>query len=304
MNGGGGGFRGRLETIWQPQDLQSSMDRTRQQRDSVETAELFDSVVSEINQVDTDGLNGHKQEILDALQPSYPGSIDLRGGGSYTKHTYVDGLSDVDVLLDLGSYGDSQIPNKDDVPAILEEAEKQLQSRLPGAKISAGRMAVTVEFADGQQIQVLPAFCTKTTCRIPSPEGEGWVTTRPQVFAQLLRDRNAEVSGRLLRCIKLAKRICHAQGVEIKSYHLENIAVVAFDKYTGPKSDPEMLRHLFNRAKELVTKPMRDVTGQEEHVDRYLSSAPDRTNLSQGLARIERTMRNAENPEAWRNILG
>ena len=305
MGGSGGyGFYRTPGSRWTPSDLDESLEQTRQRTAMAEVIEVFDEAMSRINQMDTEALNKHKETVLTTLQSLFPGAYDLRGGGSYTRHTYVNGMSDVDVLLDLGPFSTSDIPNKDDSAAVLKEMEKRLQQRLPGTKVKAGRMAVTVEFSDGHEIQVLPAFSYYSGYRVPDRKGSGWVVTKPQVFAQLLRERNAQVGGKLLRCIKLAKVIRENQGVELESYHLENIALKAFENYTGSTSDSAMLRHLFSQAKVLVARPMKDLTGQQDYADGQLTSDAARTALARQVAVVERAIVEAEgNPDAWRKLL-
>jgi len=304
MGGSGGySFERTSRQAWQPPNLESSLEQTRQQAAEAEVAAAFAEALSEINQTDTEALNRHKNEILKALESAFEEAYDLRGGGSYTRHTYVDGLSDIDILFVLGPYSSSKIPNKKDPQAVLGDMKERLRQRFPNTKITSGRMAVTIQFSDGLELQVLPAFRYHSGYRIPGPQGSGWTITRPQVFAKLLQERNAEVGGKLLRCIKLAKRICDNRGVEVKSYHLENMAVKAFEHYSGSRSDEDMLRHLFNRGKVLAASRMRDITGQQAYVDR-LTSQTQRTMLSQQLAAIEREVAKANGDgNAWRTLL-
>lgn len=305
MGGSGGySFERTSRRAWQPSNLENSLEQTRQQAAEAEVAAAFADALSEINQTDTEALNRHKNEILKALESAFEEAYDLRGGGSYTRHTYVNGLSDIDILFVLGSYSSSKITNKENPQAVLTDMKKRLRQRFPNTKITSGRMAVTIQFSDGLELQVLPAFRYRSGYRIPGPQGSGWTITRPQVFAKLLQERNAEVGGKLLRCIKLAKRICDNRGVEVKSYHLENMAVKAFEHYAGSRSDEDMLRHLFNQAKVLAATRMRDITGQEAYVDRLTSKA-QRTMLSQQLAAIEREVAKAEGDgNVWRSLLG
>lgn len=305
MGGSGGySFERTSRRAWQPSNLESSLEQTRQQAAEAEVAAAFADALSEINQTDTEALNRHKNEILKALETAFEEAYDLRGGGSYTRHTYVNGLSDIDILFVLGPYSSSKIPNKEDPQAVLDDMKERLRQRFPNTNITTGRMAVTIQFSDGLELQILPAFRYRSGYRIPDPQGSGWTITRPEIFAKLLQERNTEVGGKLLRCIKLAKRICDNRGVEVKSYHLENMAVKAFEHYSGSRSDEDMLRHLFNQAKVLASTRMRDITGQQAYVDR-LTSQTQRTMLSQQLAAIEREIAKAEGDgSAWRKLLG
>jgi hypothetical protein len=305
MGGNGGYSYGRFrDASWEPPDLENSLKQTRQQVADAEVASVLASALSQINQIDTEALNLHKEEILKALESEFVEASDLRGGGSYTRHTYVNGLSDIDILADLGPYSSSSIPNKADSRAVLADMERRLRQRFPNTNITAGRMAVTIRFSDGLELQILPAFRYHSGYKIPNSQGSGWTITRPQVFAKLLRERNASVGGKLLPCIKLAKHICEKKGLEVKSYHLENIALKAFEHYTGPRSEEDMLRHLFNQAKALVATRMKDVTGQEVYVDRYLSSMTARTQMARQMATIEKEITEAKgNSNAWRQLI-
>ncbi len=285
MGGSGGGYR--RSVAWQRTGLETSLRQTRQREREIAVTEVIDEALRDINQVDTEALNRHKQTILEALNDQFDGVYDLRGGGSYTRRTYVNGLSDVDVLLDLGEYTAADFPNKDDPQALLKEMEALLRRRLPFTDIRAGKMAVTVSFSDGSEIQVLPAFREGQGYRIPDPHGDGWTVTRPREFLRLLTERSRRIGGGLRRCIKLAKLICGNQGVDVRSYHLENMALKAFEQYAGPKTMPAMLRHFFSQAKVLALTPMPDVTGQETHVDRYLGTTAARQRLARQLRQIE-----------------
>ena len=119
-------------------------------------------LLSEFNDRDIDGIRTHLDTIEGALTKEDIGSIQLVYGGSVKKHTYVDGLSDVDMLV--------KIENSDLVDAtpqqVLRYFEMKLQERLPFSDIKTGELAVTVSFSDGLEIQILPAITTKNTPQI------------------------------------------------------------------------------------------------------------------------------------------
>lgn len=301
MSGGGGSYG----QPWRPRSVAPTFEQTRRHERAIAVAEVVQRAVSRISQTDTPALERHKQTILDALNDQFEGAYNLHGGGSYTRGTYVRGVSDVDVLLNLGEYARSDIANKNDPAALLEEMRARIQQRLPSTSVTAGKMAVTVTFSDGHEIQVLPAFRAGDGFRIPDPQAGGWTVTRPREFRRLLDERTREIGGGLRRAIKLAKELCDRRGIDIRSYHLETMAVQAFKGYRGPTTTPDMLRHLFGRAKSLALNPMPDVTGQEEYVDRYLGAPGQRARLARTLAAVERAIVSAgDDPAAWRDLLG
>jgi hypothetical protein len=257
-------------------------NQTRQQAAEAEVAAVFKDALAQINQIDTAAINRHKEEIFQALKSEFEEAYRLRGGGSYSQRTYVNGISDIDMLFVLDAFSSSRIPNKENSKAVLADMEKRLRQRFPTTKIKSGHMAVTLKFSDGLEIQVLPAFSYRSGYRVPDYQGTGWTVARPHIFTQLLQQRNAEMRGQLLPCIKLARQICENQGLEVKSYHLSNMAVKAFEQYTGPRSHEDMLRHFFNKAKELTASRMRDITGQGVYVDNYMTSKAQRIALAIG----------------------
>lgn len=305
MGGSGGyGFERRQQTRWQPPDLEHSLERTHQQAAEAEVAAAFTDALAQINQIDTEALNRHKEEVFQALKSAFEEADGLRGGGSYSQHTYVNGISDIDMLFVLDAFSSSKIPNKENSKAVIADMERRLRQRFLTSKIKSGRMAVTIKFSDGLELQVLPAFRYHAGYRVPNYRGTGWTVARPHLFTQLLQQRNAEMGGKLLPCIKLAKQICENQGLEVKSYHLSNIAVKAFEHYTGAKSYEDMLRHFFNKAKELTATRMRDITGQGAYVDNYLTSKSQRTALAQQLDTVEQKIARAEgNASEWQKLL-
>jgi len=91
-------------------------------------------------------------------------------GGSLRKHTYVDGLSDIDALLVVNA---SLLVNSTPQD-VLSYIEGCIRSRLPGTQVKSGDLAVTITYSDGIQIQILPAIKTARGIRITNQNGTGW----------------------------------------------------------------------------------------------------------------------------------
>ena len=105
--------------------------------------------------------------------------------------------------------------------------------------VRAGNLAVTVEYADGTGIQVLPAIRTKRGgIRIAHSGKPAWShTIHPANFAEQLVAVNTAKSGRVVATIKLAKAIadCHIKRPtrKISGYHMECLTIQAFRNYDG-----------------------------------------------------------------------
>lgn len=308
--GGGGGSIG---YGWNPEKLAREVREAEQRVQSelfkTELAGLVSSLLSRVNDRDTNLVRRRLNEIIDALTGVLADHIDQVFGGSVAKHTYVDGLSDIDCLLIVD--GDElayQGPG-----AVLNNVARTLSEKLAEkAEVSAGNMAVTVRYGDGLEIQLLPAARDGDRLVIPSSRMKGqWSLVNPKKFQEALTKYNRQCDNKLVPTIKLAKAILgQLPGAhQLSGYHVESLAIDAFKNYTGPKTVAAMLPHFFENAKERVKRPMTDSTGQSVHVDGYMGEANSqaRLNASHILGRISKRLSNATaagSINQWKDIFG
>ncbi len=196
-------------------------------------------------------------------------------GGSVQRGTYVTGLSDVDVLLIVNQ---SSLVNQS--PArVIQQVRQSIQARLPNNPVRAGNLAVTVGYASGIEIQVLPAIRTNSGgVRIAEPGSTTWSNVvQPENFARRLAEVNDANNGRVVQVIKLAKAManCHIgrPSRKFSGYHLESLAIGAFRGYRGPQDPKTMLSHFLTHSMTAVRNPIADTTGQSGYVDEYLGPA-------------------------------
>ena len=196
-------------------------------------------------------------------------------GGSVQKGTYVTGLSDVDALLIVNESSLlNQPPSK--VKKFVRDA---VQMGLPNNSVRVGNLAVTVEYADGTEIQLLPAIRTKSGgIRIARPGNNQWSSiAHPERFAEKLAEVNTARGGRVVPVIKLAKAMAACfikqKDRKLSGYHMESLAIDAFEDYEGPLYSKSMLAHFLGHSMEAVKRPIIDSTGQSRNVDEYLGPA-------------------------------
>ena len=223
------------------------------------------------NDRDTEAINRHIQVLRDALEQSNYDVLPTTFGGSVSRHTYVDGLSDVDVLARINdSTYSGQSPR-----AVIQRMAELIQQRLPNTKVRHGDLAVTVEYSDGIEIQVLPAIRTRNGYRIANPTRNEWSgVIHPERFAQKLTQVNQANRGQVIPAVKLTKALAHrlirSDRDEITGYHIESLAVEAFKNYRGPTDLKSMVSWLTDYSSTAVQQPIRDSTGQSRHVDNYM----------------------------------
>ncbi len=214
----------------------------------------------------------HIRGVCDILRHEDDLAVQTKFGGSVRKGTYVTGLSDVDVLLIVNQ---SALNNKP--PAeVIEYVRDAIQRRFFRNSVTAGKLAVTVGYADKTELQILPAIRAKSGgFRIANPGSTKWSNiVQPERFAEKLAEMNSAQDGRVVPVIKLAKAMADCfvtrPSRKISGYHMESLAVDAFENYSGPTDPKAMLVHFLGHAMTAVKRPLADSTGQSRYVDGYL----------------------------------
>ena len=225
------------------------------------------------NDRDIEAINRHIQGLRDALEQTGNDVLPTRFGGSVSRHTYVDGLSDIDGLVRIN---DSSLAGQSPKAAIQKMAEL-IQRRMPNTKVETGSLAVTVKYTDGHEIQLLPAIRTRNGYRIANPTRNEWSgVIHPERFAQKLTQVNQANRGQVIPAVKLTKAFAHrlirSDRDKIGGYHIESLAVEAFRNYRGTTDLKSMVRHLTDYSATAVHQPIRDSTGQSRYVDDYMGS--------------------------------
>lgn len=310
MGGSGGGFFDRSSSK-KPSELIEQIKREQERSKAREfesnVNQLIQDTLKSANNRDVDAINVHLQTMVKALNNDIQGNVQTLFGGSVAKRTYVDGLSDVDVLVILN---DSELADKSP-EEVNSYFVNRLRERFPNTSIFPGKLAITVEFSDGIEIQLLPSIRTKDGVRIAHQNMKKWSqVVKPEKFAEKLVKVNQDCNGKVVPIIKLVKSIVSdfPEKRRMNGYHIESLAVSIFSNYAGEKTSKSMLKHFFEKATSKVLSPIRDKTGQTLNTDSYLGEkdSMERKAISDSLGAILRRMESAErsgNIQAWNNIL-
>lgn len=283
----------------------AALDQATSAEAVAETNHLLDGFLSRVDQRDVNKVRSALDLLQEVIEDLLEDEVRLIFGGSVAKHTYVDGLSDVDALVVLNADLFSE-----EVPSgLVRDFATALRERL-GAEaedVKGGRMAVTVRFRDGIEVDLLPAIRRGDHVAIASEDGTQWADIRPARFARKLQTVNEHLNGRLFKTIKLAKSILSALPAtrHLTGYHIESLAIEAFEGYQGGRSSRELLQHFMRQAERLVRSPIRDSTGQSVHVDDYLGAANsvERKLRADSLGKLSRRLDTATTVAQWRRII-
>src|SRR6266496_6727862 len=96
---GGGGFFTDRSPDQVRSELRKEEEKTLDQQFDVRVAAEIGNILEEANSRNIDATTRALEDVKTALEREIEGSVDPRFGGSVRKHTYVDGISDVDTLL-------------------------------------------------------------------------------------------------------------------------------------------------------------------------------------------------------------
>jgi hypothetical protein len=250
------------------------------------------------------GTEAMFQSVKKDLEADCGGTVDLRYGGSIAKHTYIDGLSDVDVLV-LMDGTDLKKKEPEDLKRLLADC---LRKRYGKDSVTIATLAITLTH-DGKTIQLLPALRDGEKFKISSYDAKSWSRIDPVGFAAALTTANKAMDGKLVPCIKLAKAIIATlpEQRRLTGYHTESLAIQIFKGYDKPKKPKDMVRYFFENAPDYVKQPIRDSSGQSVHVDEYLKEANslERRIVADALGRISRKILNAngsKSVERWKEL--
>lgn len=303
MGGGGGG---RYIRPWSPTEqgkIDQAQEKERQRLES-DVNSLLNNLLASYNSRDTDATKSKLEELSNTLGDN--AEIEqILFGGSVAKHTEVDGISDVDALVILDR---SDLQGKSP-KEMLDVFHKTLNNKLPRSKVDSiikGRLAVTVKYRDGTEIQLLPALRSKNTISIVAADGKHWNDTKPKAFQRELTAANSKMNQGLVPSIKLFKSLNSdfPKQKQLTGYHIETMAVDAVKNYDGPKTPRALLIHLLGHASERVMRPIRDKTGQTRTVDAHLGNAKsmERRNISQTLLSMKRRLGSATTVSQWQAV--
>ncbi len=286
--------------------VRASEEKTKSEGFETQVNDYLIGLLAEFNGRDHKQIAKYLEEVQETISDEAEETLKLVFGGSVAKHTYVDGVSDVDALVLLGNSDYSNMsPDK-----VRDHFFELLKARFPKYEVKAGRLAVTVYFPKAE-IQLLPAVKSGDGFKIADFRGKNWSTIRPRKFSELLTKINKANGNKVVPTIKMVKGINSElpESRQMTSYHIESLAVDIFKKYDGPKTPKALLKHFYTEAPERVLlRRTLDVTGQSTHVDEYLGreKSVSRHLVADSLSLLARKMQAADNSgtlSAWKEIV-
>ncbi|MEQ8992579.1 MAG: CBASS oligonucleotide cyclase [Pseudomonadales bacterium] len=307
MGGSGGGyFRGGADPGELARRLRDTEAQTRDEGYETGVNQQLGEFLKDFNARDVAGTREVLDDVKKELTDEIGGTVDLVYGGSVSRHTYLEGLSDTDALVIIDP-GDTGRTSPEQLKGRFAERLRELFGK---ENVNVGDLAVTV-IVRGKEVQLVPAMRDGEGYRIAASDGRSWSKINPRAFAEKLTQANKAQDGKLVPTIKVTKAIIATlpKQQQLTGYHVESLAIEAFKNYEGPRTYKDMVAHFFDRSAELVKAPIADRSGQSVHVDEYLGAVNSQARrlVSQALQRVQRKLQNADaskSVDAWKDLVG
>ena len=185
-----------------------------------------ETLLVKYNQRNSKAITRHVESLCNVLRQETDEVVQVMFRGSIMRSTDVNSLSDVDVLLIVNQSSLASLPTAEAIEYVKDIVVRRMSQNL----VRTGKLAVTVDYSDGSEIQLLPAIRTQHGVGIAEPGNTKWSDViQPDKFATRLAKVNEARNGRVVPTIKLAKSIVDCfitrPSRKISGYHMEALAI-------------------------------------------------------------------------------
>lgn len=154
--------------------------------------------------------------------------------GSYGRGTAID-TSDLDILVELpeAEYSRYDAYRSNGQSRLLQAVKNAITNAYPRSQVKADGQVVKIDFSDGMQFEILPAFPNvywfgqeNGTYKYPDTNmGGNWRSTNPKAEQNAMKQKNNSSNGLLYDTCKHIRRV---HDDYYSSYHLSGIVIDSF----------------------------------------------------------------------------
>lgn len=256
--------------------------------------EILEGTAKDARIRDTEVHMEHRNAAEEAINADIDGDVSIQYGGSVSRATYVNGVSDVDCRVSInGTSLEGKSPGE-----IKQYIEAQIRKHDPQVKsTSIGNLAVTARYRDGTEMQFIPVIQMKHGYKVP--KGNGWSDiVRENKFTSDFRSTNQKCGGKLPALVRVLKRQNSnmPKSERLSGYNIEALVNKIFKSYpaSAPRKLSNMADYYYQKAEKAVMHRTRDKTGQSTFIDKQKLGGPN-SNVRQRIASRMRSTRSALN---------
>jgi hypothetical protein len=155
--------------------------------------------------------------------------------GSYGRGTAIDGLSDLDMVIQLpySLYGQYNVHVGNGQSALLQAVKKSVEKTYSTTSIRADGQVILVPFSDGITFEVVPAFINKdNSYTFPDANAGGsWKTTDPKPEIDAIHARNNSCNGNLVPLCRMMRSWKNKWAVPIGGLLIDTLAYQFIESY-------------------------------------------------------------------------
>jgi len=249
----------------------------------------------ELTQKQRDEVSRQHIMVRECLRQRLKSKTDFLSG-SYSRHTAIRPLHDIDIFVVLGDAGSTALT----ADAALKQVRQALHEEWPNKSLPILQQhSVHIGFSDsGIEFDVVPALQVpgQDVYLIPERQTGQWLRTNPRIHEKLSTQAN-ELAGKklkpLLKAVKHWNR--HHESSPLGSFHLE---VMSYSAFPSPPEDYLVgLEKLFSHLSQKVRSACPDPAGLGPNVDVRMGSG-QRDTSHQILASAARQVRLAREESA------
>jgi len=228
-------------------------------------SQSFSSLISRIQPLasEVEAAKQHLATIQTRLETVFELS-SCRRTGSFARGTSIRGFSDADLFAVFRKSNFTRAGSLISSSTVLNSVRQELVARYPNTPISRDVMAISVAFADGRHVDVVPAlFDSMHQEKWPvylMPDGVGgWMKTCPSIYDAYIEQANRASGGKLLYVAQMVKfwRECRSPRVPLSSFHIE-LVLASEETCKGVKSYGECVRDIFRSLATRGCRAMQD----------------------------------------------
>jgi len=243
---------------------------------------------------EVNSANQHLSAIRTRLETVFKVS-SCRVTGSFSRGTSIYGFSDTDLFAVFRKVEFTWGGNLINSTRALDNIRQELIARYPATPIGRDGMAITIEFSDGQVVDVVPAlFDYMYKERWPVyliPDGVGgWMHSSPALYDAYIKQADTQSGGKLKYVAQLMKywRDCRSPRIPLSSFHIEMVlASEGVCKVAKPYS--ECLRDLLRSLTDRNCRAIRD----PYQISGYISAVKTANQLENASASIRNSRNHA-----------